>query len=184
MAKVPVPTAPHPIGCTGLKCMSFSQDWARVDAGRKAEVRLHSGMQREALPRRCSQSPNRQDDMARRGPKEQFLVPRSPLQYKLVTETYRNARRVRISFDNYGIHYSQQVQLALKSAAASRIQLHFLPQNCPDHNRIERLRKNLHDNVTRNHRCAGAEEPISEMRLYVNAQIQCGRRTYAQASAA
>ena len=29
--------------------------------------------------------------------------------------------------------------------------LHFLPPYCPDHNRIERLWKDLHDNVTRNH---------------------------------
>ena len=32
-----------------------------------------------------------------------------------------------IILDNYGIHDSQQVQLSLKSAAANRIQLHFLP---------------------------------------------------------
>ena len=67
------------------------------------------------------------------------------LLYKLVTETYRNARRVHLILDNYGIHDSQQVQLALKSAAASRIKLHFLPPYCPDHNRIERTWKDLHD---------------------------------------
>ena len=60
------------------------------------------------------------------------------LLYKLVTKTYRNARRIHLILDNYGIHDSQQVQLALKSAAASRIKLHFLPPYCPDHNRIER----------------------------------------------
>ena len=57
-----------------------SQDWARLDAGRKAEVRPHSGMQREALPRRRSQSPNRQAHMGRRRPEEQPLVPGAPLQ--------------------------------------------------------------------------------------------------------
>ena len=50
--------------------------------------------------------------------------------------------------DNYGIHDSQQVQLALKSTVASKIRLHFLPPYCPDHNRIERTWKDLHDNVT------------------------------------
>jgi transposase len=106
------------------------------------------------------------------------------LLYKLVTETYRNARRVHIILDNYGIHDSQQVQLAFKSAAASSIKLHFLPPYCPDHNRIERLWKDLHDNVTRNHRCAGMEELMSEVRLYLNARNQRGRHTYAQDSAA
>jgi len=53
------------------------------------------------------------------------------LLYKLVTETYRSARRVHLILDNYGIHDSQQVQLALKSAAASRIELHFLPPYSP-----------------------------------------------------
>ena len=30
-----------------------------------------------------------------------------------------------------------------------RICLHFLPPYCPNHNRIERVWKDLHDNVTR-----------------------------------
>jgi transposase len=106
------------------------------------------------------------------------------LLYKLVTATYRNARRVHLILDNYGIHDSQQVQLALKSAAASRIKLHFLPPYCPDHNRIERTWKDLHDNVTRNHRCAGMEELMTEVRLYLNARNQRGRHTYARDSAA
>ena len=92
--------------------------------------------------------------------------------------------RIHIILDNYGIHDSQQVQLALKSAAASRIKLHFLPPYCPDHNRIERLWKDLHDNVTRNHRCAGMEELMTEVRLYLNARNQRGRHTYARDSAA
>jgi transposase len=106
------------------------------------------------------------------------------LLYKLVTETYRNARRVHIILDNYGIHDSLQVQLALKSAAANRIQLHFLPPYCPDHNRIERLWKDLHDNVTRNHHRAGMEELMKEVRLYLNARNQRGRHAYARDSAA
>ncbi len=106
------------------------------------------------------------------------------LLYKLVTATYRNARRVHLILDNYGIHDSQQVQLALKSATASRIKLHFLPPYCPDHNRIERTWKDLHDNVTRNHRCAGMEELMAEVRLYLNARNQRGRHTYARDSAA
>jgi transposase len=106
------------------------------------------------------------------------------LLYKLVTKTYRGARRIHLVLDNYGIHDSQQVQLALKSPAASKITLHFLPPYCPDHNRIERVWKDLHDNVTRNHRCAGMEELMTEVRLYLNTRNHRGRHTYARDKAA
>ena len=42
------------------------------------------------------------------------------LLYKLVTKAYPNAKRIHIILDNYGIHDSLQVRLALKSAAARR----------------------------------------------------------------
>jgi transposase len=106
------------------------------------------------------------------------------LLYKLVTNTYRGASRIHLILDNYGIHDSQQVQLALKSAEACRIRLHFLPPYCPDHNRIERTWKDLHDNVTRNHRCTGMEELMTEVRRYLTARNQRGRHTYARDSAA
>jgi transposase len=106
------------------------------------------------------------------------------LLYKLVTKTYRGASRIHLVLDNYGIHDSQQVQLALKSPAASKITLHFLPPYCPDHNRIERVWKDLHDNVTRNHRCAGMEELMTEVRFYLNTRNHRGRHTYARDDAA
>ena len=106
------------------------------------------------------------------------------LLYKLVTKTYRRARRIHLILDNYGIHDSQQVQLALKSAAAAKITLRFLPPYCPDHNRIERIWKDLHDNVTRNHRCAGMAELMAEVRLYLNTRNQRGRHAYAKSNAA
>ena len=85
---------------------------------------------------------------------------------KIVTETHRSARRVHLilDLDNYGIHDCQQLRLPLKSAAPSKIKLHFLPP-CPDHNRIERIWIVLPDNVTRNHRCARMEELMTEVRL-------------------
>jgi transposase len=92
------------------------------------------------------------------------------LLHKLVTQTYRTARRVHLVLDNFGIHDSQQVRLALKSEKASKVKLHFLPPYCPDHNRIERAWKDLHDNVTRNHRCAEMEELMVEVRLYLQAR--------------
>lgn len=102
------------------------------------------------------------------------------LLYKLATKTYPNAKRIHLILDNYGIHDSLQVRLALKSQAAERLQLHFLPPYCPDHNRIERIWKDLHDNVTRNHRCATMEELMGEVRNYLAARNRCGRHTYAR----
>jgi hypothetical protein len=86
--------------------------------------------------------------------------------------------------DNYGIHDSQQVQLATKTAAASKITLHFLPPYCPDHNRIERIWKDLHDDVTRNHRCKGMDGLMAEVRLYLNARNRRGCHAYARDNAA
>jgi transposase len=106
------------------------------------------------------------------------------LLYKLVTKIYRSARWIHLILDNYGIHDSQQVQLALKSALAEKIKLHFLPPYWPVHNRIERLWKDLHDNVMRNHRCSAMEELMTEVRLYLNARNQRGRHTDARESAA
>ena len=103
------------------------------------------------------------------------------LLYKLATKTYPNAKRIHLVLDNYGIHDSLQVRLALKSQTAERLKLHFLPPYCPDHNRIERIWKDLHDNVTRNHRCATMEELMDEVRSYLAARNRCGRHTYARA---
>jgi adenine-specific DNA methylase len=46
---------------------------------------------------------------------------------------------------------SSQTRKALESFG-NRIHLHFLPPYSQDHNQIERLWKQLHDHVTRNHR--------------------------------
>jgi transposase len=106
------------------------------------------------------------------------------LLYKLVAETYATARRIHIILDNYSIHDSQQVQLALKTEMGNRLSLHFLPPYCPDHNRIERIWKDLHDNVTRNHRCAGIEELMAEVRLYLRTRNRHRHHAYPRKRAA
>ena len=106
------------------------------------------------------------------------------LLHKLATKTYPYAKRIHIILDNYGIHDSLQVRLALKSADAEKLTLHFLPPYCPDHNRIERIWKDLHDNVTRNHRCATMVELMAEVRAYLASRNQCGRHSYARAESA
>lgn len=106
------------------------------------------------------------------------------LLHKLVTKAYPDATRIHIILDNYGIHDSLQVRLALKSATAEKLKLHFLPPYCPDHNRIERIWKDLHDNVTRNHRCATMEGLMTEVRSYLAGRNRCGRHTYARTESA
>ena len=135
---------------------------------------MRRGRQKEVLTPGCNEKrylAGALDPVARRltwvegDRKDSLLFLR--LLYKLVAEMYPKARRVHVVLDNFGIHDSQQVRLALKSEKGSTIELHFLPPYCPDHNRIERVWKDLHDNVTRNHRCAGMEELMIEVRRYL-----------------
>lgn len=102
------------------------------------------------------------------------------LLYKLARETYSKARRICVILDNFGIHDSEQVRLALKSEVGRKIELHFLPPYCPDHNRIERVWKDLHDNVTRNHRCAEMEELMIEVRRYLQTRNRRRRHAYVE----
>ena len=83
-----------------------------------------------------------------------------------LARAYPRARRIHVILDNYKIHKSQRTALAL-AALGGRVQLHYLPPYCPDDNRIERLWRDLHDNVTRNHNCRTMEELMSEVRHYL-----------------
>lgn len=69
----------------------------------------------------------------------------------LLRYAYRRADVIHVVLDNYIVHKSRYTLDALKTMG-DRIQLHFLPPYSPEHNPIERLWKQLHDNVTRNHR--------------------------------
>jgi len=59
---------------------------------------------------------------------------------------YPWAKRIHVILDNYCIHDCEMVAWPLLEAKG-RLSLHFLPPYCPDHNRIERIWKDLHDNV-------------------------------------
>ena len=97
--------------------------------------------------------------------------------HRLVTVSYRHARRIHIILDNFKIHDSRQVQLAL-AAWEGKVQLHFLPPYCPDHNRIQRISKDLHDNVTRNHCCKDMEELMAEVYNYLRCRRRRGKHCY------
>lgn len=86
----------------------------------------------------------------------------------LLASRYRNARRIHLVLDNYGIHKARQTRKTL-AALGGRIVLHFLPPYCPDANRIERVWQDLHANVTRNHRCRTMTQLLGNVRDYVDA---------------
>lgn len=68
-----------------------------------------------------------------------------------ICRRYRRARRIHLVLDNFIIHKSKRTLRSLASLG-SRVVLHFLPPYSPLSNVIERLWKQLHDHVTRNHR--------------------------------
>ena len=80
--------------------------------------------------------------------------------------TYPQATKIYVILDNYRIHSSQIVAVAL-AGYASRIQLTFLPPYCPSHNKIERVWEDLHAEVTRNHRCRTMTKLMQEVRYYL-----------------
>lgn len=85
---------------------------------------------------------------------------------KKLTVVYPHARVIHVILDNYKIHKSNIIEIAL-AHFATRVRLHFLPPYCPDYNRIERVWQDLHAEVTRNHQCSGMKELMGEVRYYL-----------------
>ena len=81
---------------------------------------------------------------------------------KKLYRDYRRFRLIHLIVDNYSIHSSKKTQKALE-ALGGKIVLHFLPPYSPNHNRIEGLWKEMHANVTRNHRCRSLYELVQEV---------------------
>lgn len=77
------------------------------------------------------------------------------------------ARRIHLVLDNYGIHSSRRVKEYLREHE-NLFRLHFLPPYCPEHNEIERLWRQVHANVTRNHRCKKIEELMQRVSWYLH----------------
>ena len=80
---------------------------------------------------------------------------------------FPRARKLHVILDNYGIHSSTLIHQALTGEFAGRIVLHFLPPYSPNHNRIERLWRELHANVTRNHRCRTLPELLHNVEIFL-----------------
>lgn len=82
-------------------------------------------------------------------------------------QQHRRATRVHLILDNYIIHKSDQTKRAL-SAMSRKLRLHFLPPYCPDHNPIERVWRDMHAVVTRNHRCRSFTELCQRVLTFLN----------------
>lgn len=92
---------------------------------------------------------------------------------------YADAPCIHIVLDNFKIHDSARTRIAL-AALGDRVKLHFLPPYCPDHNKIERVWKDLHDNVTRNHTCRTMGELMTEVYAYLRLRKRQLRHEYAR----
>jgi transposase len=99
-----------------------------------------------------------------------------------LTQHYPDAKRIHVILDNYAIHSTQQVELSLETPQGRRLQLHFLPPYCPDHNKIERTWKDLHAGVTRNHACRSMAELMAEVHQFLRHYTKKQFPTYALAA--
>lgn len=82
-------------------------------------------------------------------------------------EAFPRAKKIHLILDNYGVHSSRVVQRALAEEFQGRIVLHFLPPYSPKYNRIEHLWRELHANVTRNHRCKTLAELLDRVNAFL-----------------
>jgi transposase len=86
---------------------------------------------------------------------------------KYLSTTYRRARRLHLVLDNYIIHKAGVVKRYLESTNR-RFVLHLLPPYSPNHNVIERLWKQMHDHVTRNHRHRHIDTLVAAARCFLH----------------
>lgn len=91
--------------------------------------------------------------------------------WQLIAKDYPKAKKIHLILDNYRIHKSKRTQLALDSAGGV-FELHFLPPYCPDHNKIERVWRDIHANVTRNHRCKSMKQLMRNVNNYLRRKDQ------------
>ena len=95
---------------------------------------------------------------------------------------YPKANRIHVILDNYSIHSTEQVRQSLATEAGRRLQLHFLPPYCPDHNKIERIWQDLHANVARNRACADITDLMRQVRAYLRRRNKKSAAEYALAA--
>ena len=86
---------------------------------------------------------------------------------KKLLAVYADRRVIHVVLDNYGIHSSKQTRSWL-AEFGGKFRLHFLPPYDPDDNRIERkVWREVHANVTTNHRCPDIGRLCDEVVWYL-----------------
>jgi transposase len=96
---------------------------------------------------------------------------------KRLLKTYHDKRVIHVVLDNYCIHASRQTQLWL-GQFGSKFRLHFLPPYDPDDNRIERkVWREVHANVTTNHRCTTIDWLCDEVVWYLMKHNRTARQS-------
>lgn len=88
---------------------------------------------------------------------------------RALAEAYPGAEKIHVILDNCAAHNSQATRKALQTEGLQRIALHFLPPYSPFENRIERLWKELHANVTRNHTCPSMDPLVERVDDFLTA---------------
>lgn len=87
---------------------------------------------------------------------------------KKLLSVYADRKVIHVVLDNYTIHSSRQTKLWLGQFGGGKFRLHFLPPYCPDDNRIERkVWREMHANVTVNHRCSTIEQLLGDVVYYL-----------------
>lgn len=81
---------------------------------------------------------------------------------------FRGSRRIHVICDNASFHSSRLVREYL-AEWGHRIVLHYLPKYAPETNPIERVWWQLHETLTRNHKCATIEELLADVFAWINA---------------
>lgn len=92
-----------------------------------------------------------------------------------LAHVHRDAPRIHLILDNYGIHSSVRVRRYL--AGHPVFVLHFLPPYAPDANQIERVWREVHANVTRNHRCTSLTALLQKLTWYLATEDRRRRRS-------
>jgi transposase len=85
---------------------------------------------------------------------------------KKMQATYRKAKRIILLLDNYVIHKSKMTRKAL-AEIGDRVRLVFFPPYSPESNKIERLWKQMHDHVTRNHQHRSIDDLMTAVRVFL-----------------
>ena len=100
---------------------------------------------------------------ARRRNAELFVAHLDDLRCRL-----RGSRKIHVICDNASFHSSRLVQEYLHQWG-HRIVLHYLPKYAPETNPIERVWWQLHEILTRNHRCSSIDELLDDVYNWIAA---------------